>query len=231
MILQVQGLTAGYGEGLVLSGLDLAVDDGEFVCLMGRNGAGKTTLLSTIMGLLPARAGRVVLGGQNLTSAPAHARARAGVGYVPQGRRLFPELTVLENLQVAADAVKARRPSIDGSLDLFPVLRTMLGKQAGSLSGGQQQQLAFARALVGRPRLLLLDEPTEGIQPSLIVEIEEALARLKEAREVAVLLVEQYLEFALRLADRALAMEGGRVVLEGTPEGLDRGALHGYLAV
>jgi urea transport system ATP-binding protein len=183
------------------------------------------------MGLLRPRAGRITVGSVDLTGAPPYARARAGVGFVPQGRGIFPYLSVLENLQVAAEALRGRQPSLEAALDVFPALRPILGKPAGALSGGQQQQLAFARALIGHPRLLLLDEPTEGIQPSIIVEIEETLCRIRDARQTAVLLVEQYLEFALRLADRACVMENGRIVVEGPPSALDRAVLRDHLAV
>lgn len=230
-VLRVEALHAGYGRGLVLHGVHLAIEPGELVCLMGRNGVGKTTLLQAIMGLVPSRAGRVWVGPLDVTNAPPHVRARNGVGYVPQGRGVFPELSVMENLQVAAEAVKAPRGAIDDALGVFPSLRTMLGRQAGALSGGQQQQLAFSRALVGRPSLLLLDEPTEGIQPSIILEIEEALDALKATREVAILLVEQYLEFALRLADRACVMDRGMIVVEGAPADLAGSGMEAHLVV
>lgn len=230
-MLRVRGLEAGYGGTLVLRGVDIEVDDGEFVCVMGRNGTGKTTLLETIMGSLRPRAGGIEVVGHDVTGSPPHVRARLGVGYVPQGRGVFGQLTVAENLLVAAEAVRAPRGRLDEAVDLFPRLRPLLDRDAGSLSGGQQQQLAFARALVGAPRLLLLDEPTEGIQPSIIQEIEDALARLKASREIAVLLVEQYLDFALRLADRSYVIDRGRIAAEGVPDELDRDALQEHLVV
>jgi urea transport system ATP-binding protein len=216
-MLTVQGLSVSYGESQILWDVHLRVLPGQVVCLMGRNGVGKTTLLKSIMGLLKARTGSVIFAGKDLRRFSPDERARRGIGYVPQGREIFPDLTVVENLRVGLVARgQTDHPIPPEVFQLFPVLATMLGRKGGVLSGGQQQQLAIARALVTRPRLLLLDEPTEGIQPSIIFEIEEVIRRLRAEREIAILLVEQYLEFAKRLADSYTIMEKGSIVSEGT---------------
>jgi urea transport system ATP-binding protein len=232
MVLALKGLKAGYQQSLVLTGLDLEVPAGQIVCLIGRNGVGKTTLLKTIMGLLPAQGGQITLDGQDITRRSTHARARAGIGYVPQGRGVFPYLSVYENLLMGLEAARSRDgAAIEIALALFPGLRPLLKKVAGTLSGGQQQQLAIARVLLRRPSLLLLDEPTEGIQPSIIDEIEETILRIHETDGVSVLLVEQYLEFALAMADYCYVMEKGAIVAEGPAEKLDNQSLRDYLAV
>src|ERR671937_284992 len=187
-MLKVEKLRVAYGETLILYGVDLEVGPGEVVCLMGRNGVGKTTLLKAVMGLLRPRSGRVLFEGRDLTRASPDVRARAGIGYVPQGREIFPHLTVLENLQVAMFAnASGSRAVPERVLDYFPMLKTMLQRKGGVLSGGQQQQLAIARALVAGPKLLILDEPTEGIQPSIISLIGKVLRSLKADARVSVL--------------------------------------------
>jgi urea transport system ATP-binding protein len=197
---------------------------------MGRNGAGKTTLMKAIIGELRARGGSIALDGLDITRRPSYERARAGIGYVPQGRGIFPYLTVLENLLIGLEPVGGRDSGrLDEVLALFPVLKQMGGRVAGVLSGGQQQQLAIGRALVGRPRLLLLDEPTEGIQPSIVEEIEGVIASLRG--RMAVLLVEQFLDFALSVADYCYVMERGAVALQGEPSALDERVLQDYLVV
>src|SRR5438105_4741929 len=202
-ILQVDNLSVSYGETQILRDVSLEVRPSETACLMGRNGVGKTTLLKSVMGLLRCRAGRVLFNGRDLTRTSPDVRARAGIGYVPQGREIFPHLSVLENLQVSMLA--NRRPSRlqlqEKVLEYFPALKSMLDRKGGVLSGGQQQQLAIARALVADPKLLILDEPTEGIQPSVISLIGDVLRKLKQEGRVAMLLVEQYFEFAVKLAD------------------------------
>jgi urea transport system ATP-binding protein len=213
-VLSVERLDAAYGESQVLWGVDLDVPAGQVVCLMGRNGVGKTTLLRTIMGLMAARGGHVRFGDHDITGWSPDRRARAGIGYVPQGREIFPHLTVAENLRIPRLGC-GRASGADDALELFPALRPLLGRKGGVLSGGEQQMLAIGRALLTRPRLLLLDEPTEGIQPSIILEIEEAIRRIKSELGLAVLLVEQYLDFAARLADSYVILAKGAVVAAG----------------
>jgi urea transport system ATP-binding protein len=231
-MLTVQGLSVSYGESRILWDVHLHVPQGQVVCLMGRNGVGKSTLLKSIMGLFRARTGSILFDGQDLAALSPEERARQGIGYAPQGREIFPSLTVLENLLVGLVARGQRNGSIPEEVfRLFPVLKTMLTRKGGVLSGGQQQQLAIARALVTRPRLLLLDEPTEGIQPSIILEIEEVVRRIREEGKISVLLVEQYLEFAKRLADSYAIMEKGSIVSEGTMRELREDVVKRYLTV
>jgi urea transport system ATP-binding protein len=230
-MLRIEQLQTAYGETLILRDVELTVNPGEVVCLMGRNGVGKTTLLKSIIGLLRPRAGRVVFNGKDLTRAAPDVHARAGIGYVPQGREIFPHLTVEENLRIGLLANPARPRTIpEQVLDYFPMLKPLLGRKGGVLSGGQQQQLAIARALVAEPKLLILDEPTEGIQPSIITLIGQVLKTLKQAGTMSVLLVEQYLEFALKLADSYYVMEKGAIVLSGTSADLDKETIKPYLA-
>ncbi|HEY0799050.1 MAG TPA: urea ABC transporter ATP-binding subunit UrtE [Candidatus Baltobacteraceae bacterium] len=229
-LLRVDGLDASYGESRILRNVNLSVAAGEVVCLIGRNGVGKTTLLKSIVGLVPANAGSVKLGDLDVTKRPTYQRARLGIGYVPQGREIFPTLSVRENLAVAAEVhAPAKRDAF--AHELFPGLTRMLGRRGGDLSGGQQQQLAIARALIGNPSVLLLDEPTEGIQPSIIDEIENAIVRIKQRGTVAILLVEQYLQFALRLADRYYVMEKGSIVADGATSEATAGAVERYLTI
>ena len=223
MRLEIDDVRVAYGRTEVVFGVSLEVPDGSLVCLMGRNGVGKTSLLNAVMGLLPVRGGAVRLDGRDLAGLSPHQRARAGIGYVPQGHQVFPHLTVHENLLVVHERSGARadRTAIDEALDVFPTVRGLLTRPAGLLSGGQAQQLAIARALVTRPGLLVLDEPTEGIQPSIILEIEDAIAELHRGSGTSVLLVEQYVEFALRLAERYAVMEGGLIAHAGETDGAD----------
>ena len=213
-MLTLEQLSVSYGEGLVLRDVSLTVPSGGAVCLMGRNGVGKTTLLKSIMGLLRPRGGRITFDGAVLNAVPTDERARRGIGYVPQGREIFPDLSVLENLRIGLIARGQSQAAIPEEIfALFPVLREMLNRKGGNLSGGQQQQLAIARALVTKPKLLLLDEPTEGIQPSVILEIENVINQVKGS--VSILLVEQHLEFARGLADSYYIMEKGTIVASG----------------
>ncbi|MFJ8742832.1 urea ABC transporter ATP-binding subunit UrtE [Embleya sp. NPDC127516] len=231
-MLEVAGLEAGYGRARVLFGVDLTVAAGSLVCVMGRNGVGKTTLLETIMGVLPVRAGRVRFRGRDITRLPTHERVRLGLGYVPQGHESFDRLSVRENLRVTREASGGRDAGVpDEVLDLFPRLRPLLNRPAGFLSGGQQQQLAIARTLVTEPAMLILDEPTEGIQPSIVTEIEDVIERLHRERGLAVLLVEQYLDFAERLADRFTVLDAGVVVREGAGRELAEPEIRRLLAV
>jgi urea transport system ATP-binding protein len=230
-MLRIEKLSVSYGETAIVRDVDLEVGPGEVVCLMGRNGVGKTTLLKSVMGLLRPDGGCVLFDGRDLTKAPPEVRARAGIGYVPQGREIFPHLTVLENLKVGLLANPEKPRDVpERILDYFPMLRTMLNRKGGVLSGGQQQQLAIARALVANPRLLILDEPTEGIQPSIIALIGQMLESLKREGRVAVLLVEQYFEFALKLADQCYVMEKGAIVLNGKVSEMDKEVIKPYLA-
>ena len=231
MRLEIDDVRIAYGRGEVVFGVSLDVPDGSFTCLMGRNGVGKTTLLNGVMGLLPLRSGAVRLDGKDITRMSTPQRARAGIGYVPQGHQVFPRLSARENLTVVHERDRKGKPAaIDEALDIFPALRPLLDRQAGLLSGGQAQQLAIARALVTKPQLLILDEPTEGIQPSIIIEIEDAIARL-HAAGMTILLVEQYVEFALRLAQRYAVMDGGLVVRAGECSAVDLASFSDLLSV
>jgi urea transport system ATP-binding protein len=223
--LVVSGLNQYYGGSHILRNLSFEVPPGKVTALLGRNGVGKTTLLRTLMGLVPARSGRIVFEERDLTHAKPYERARAGIGYVPQGREIFPRLTVEENLLMGAKRIP------EAVLGMFPVLEQMLGRRGGDLSGGQQQQLAIGRALAMRPRLLILDEPTEGIQPSIIKEIERAIRTLAATGEMAILLVEQYYDFARSLADQYLVMQRGELVARGAGADMERDGVKRLLAV
>jgi len=228
--LAVEGLDQHYGSAQVLRGIDLAVEPGACLAVLGRNGAGKTTLLRCLTGLIPASRGRIALDETDLTRLPPDRRARSGLAYVPQGREIFPDLSVAENLRVAARAHGLERTdAVDEAVALFPALRGLWHRPGGNLSGGQQQQLAIARALATRPRVLLLDEPTEGIQPSIVAAIETVIAGLKG--RITVLLVEQYLDFALRVADAVVVLSRGRVVARGDPAALNHETLTRHIAV
>jgi urea transport system ATP-binding protein len=233
-MLQISNLNVYYGESHILRNVDLSVPKGQMVCLIGRNGVGKTTLLKTIMGLLKPRMGEVVYEGRSLTGITTDKRARMGIGYVPQGREIIPRLTVKENLLLGLEArSKGRRGNEripDEIFQLFPVLKTMLSRMGGDLSGGQQQQLSIARALMGNPQLLLLDEPTEGIQPSIILEIEAAVRRIIKETGISVLLVEQHLHF-VRQADKYYAMQKGGIVASGSTDELSQDVIQQFLAV
>ncbi|WP_135553941.1 urea ABC transporter ATP-binding subunit UrtE [Paenibacillus cymbidii] len=215
-MLDIADLEVGYGESSVLRGVSLKVKPGQIVCLMGRNGVGKTTLMKSVIGLLTARRGTVAFGGEAIGKQPPDKRARAGIGYVPQGRDIFSQLTVEENLRLGLEASPRKMKQVPERLfAMFPVLQTMLKRRGGDLSGGQQQQLAIARALAAEPKLLLLDEPMEGIQPSVVAEIEHVIESIKRERTMSVLLVEQSLAFATTIADYYYVIDKGAVVLEG----------------
>ncbi|MBV9581796.1 MAG: urea ABC transporter ATP-binding subunit UrtE [Chloroflexi bacterium] len=232
-MLEIHALTVGYGDGVVLTDVDLSVQSHQAACLLGRNGVGKTTLLKTLMGLLRPRTGRIDFDGHDITRLSPNARARLGIGYVPQGRMIFPQLSVTDNLIVGLEAASGRRAAerLASVYELFPVLNEMGKRQAGMLSGGQQQQLAIGRALIASPRLLVLDEPTEGIQPSIVLEIRRVLRQVRERLGVSILLAEQFLDFADGLADDMYVLDGGTVALEGSVETLDRSAVTELLAV
>jgi urea transport system ATP-binding protein len=220
-----------YGESRALDRISLAVPDGQVVCVMGRNGVGKTTLLKTMVGLLGARRGTVEFAGRDVTHLPPYERARLGMAYVPQGREIFPGLTVRENLVVGSRRKRPPGEALDYVLGLFPALGGMLSRRGGDLSGGQQQQLALARALIADPRLLLLDEPTEGIQPSIVEEIADVLERIKREGRRSILLVEQYLEFARSICDRFYVMDKGGVALAGDRATFNLEEVSAYLSV
>lgn len=231
-MLAIEGLNQFYGQSQTLWDIALEVPDGALVCLMGRNGVGKTTLLKAIMGLIPIRSGAIRFNGEELSRRPAERRAPLGIGYVPQGRQIFPLLTVEENLRIGLpirqDGLK-RVPEF--IYDMFPVLKTMLKRRGGDLSGGQQQQLAIGRALVLQPKLLILDEPTEGIQPNIVHEIGEVIRRLNRDQGMTVLLVEQKLGFARQTADRFCILDKGRAVAVGEMADLNDGLVRQYLTV
>ena len=233
-VLQVRGLNVYYGESHILRDVDLSVAPGQMACLIGLNGVGKTTLLKTIIGLLRQRSGSVQLAGDDISRLPPHRRARQGIAYVPQGREIIPQLTVRENLLLGLEALPgglARNRHIDPLVfELFPILETFLNRRGGDLSGGQQQQLAIARALLGKPRLLLLDEPTEGIQPSVVLDIQRAVARILEQTSIGVLLVEHHASF-VRQSDWYYAMQKGGVVASGATADLSAESLQRFLSV
>ncbi|SFD40547.1 urea ABC transporter ATP-binding subunit UrtE [Streptomyces aidingensis] len=218
-MLEIDGLTAGYGRSTVLHGVSLTVPAGGVAAVLGHNGAGKSTLLRAALGLLKPQRGTVRLDGEDVTRLAAHQRVRRGMAYVPQGQQSFPQLTAAENLRLVADGHRDGRAAMAEALDLFPVLRELAGRPAGLLSGGQRQQLAIARALITRPRLLLLDEPTEGIQPSVVAEIQQTVLDLTAGGALSVLLVEQHVHFALRAAARYYVLEAGRVTSSGDNDG------------
>src|SRR5450432_1705123 len=212
-MLEVNNINLHYGAAQALRGISLKAEIGKVTCVLGRNGVGKTSLLRAIVGQRPVSAGTITLGGTDITRLPTVERARGGVAFVPQGREIFPLLTVEENLETAFAPLKRDQRTVpDDVFSLFPVLNSMLGRRGGDLSGGQQQQLAIGRALVMRPRLLLLDEPTEGIQPSIIKDIGRAISYLRSLGKIAIVLVEQYLDFASELGDRFEVMDRGAVV-------------------
>jgi len=231
-MLAVNQLNQFYGESHTLWDLDLQVEAGKCTCLMGRNGVGKTTLLQCIMGLLPVKSGQITLEGTELLGYPAEKRAPLGIGYVPQGRQIFPLLTVEENLQIGLPARSdGLRKVPEFIFELFPVLKQMLHRRGGDLSGGQQQQLAIGRALVVDPKLLILDEPTEGIQPNVVQEIGDIIIKLNREVGLTVLLVEQKLPFARKVADRFCILDRGRSVASGVMGDLDDRLVKEYLTV
>ncbi|HEY9761264.1 MAG TPA: urea ABC transporter ATP-binding subunit UrtE [Trichocoleus sp.] len=235
-MLKISGLNFFYGESHILRNVEMTVPRGQMVCLIGRNGVGKTTLLKNVMGLLRPRQGDIQYEGQSVVALSPDQRARRGIGYVPQGREIIPRLSVRENLLVGYEALGDRGRKINRQVipeeifELFPVLKTMLDRMGGDLSGGQQQQLAIARAMMGQPKLLVLDEPTEGIQPSIILDIENAIRRIIATTGISVLLVEQHLHF-VRQADYYYAMQKGGIVASGPTSELNNEVIQQFLAV
>jgi urea transport system ATP-binding protein len=231
-MLEVKNINLHYGAAQALRGISLKAEPGKVTCVLGRNGVGKTSLLRAIVGQHPVSDGQITLGEEDITRMPTVERARHGVAIVPQGREIFPLLTVEENLETGfAPLTRDKRSVPDDVFSLFPVLQSMLGRRGGDLSGGQQQQLAIGRALVMRPKLLLLDEPTEGIQPSIIKDIGRAINYLRSLKEMAIVLVEQYLDFAQELGDYLVVMDRGSIVYQSDKAGMDEAAVKRALAI
>ncbi len=230
-MLRVETINLSYGASLCLRGVSLEADPGQITCVLGRNGVGKSSLMRSIVGLERVQSGRIMWEGRDVAAMSASDRARAGIGYVPQGREIFPFLTVQENLETALAAAPRGSGLPDEIFDLFPILKQFLRRRGGDLSGGQQQQLAIARALTARPRLLILDEPTEGIQPNVIKDIARVIRHLARDRNFAVVLVEQYYEFARELADRIAVMVRGEVALAGPVAELEDDSVRRLLTV
>jgi urea transport system ATP-binding protein len=214
-MLEIDDLQTGYGRTQVISGVNVTVPDGAVVSVLGHNGAGKTTLLRAVVGLLKPTAGRITLDGEDISGLRPHQRVARGMAYVPQGQQSFGQLSVLENLQLIADGRRKGAERVAEALDMFPALRPLLARRAGLLSGGQRQQLAIARALITSPRLLILDEPTEGIQPNVVAEIEATIVNLSQRDRMSILLVEQHIGFALHAADSYYVLAAGRVSSSG----------------
>ena len=233
-VLEIKSLNTFYGESHILRDVDLTVKQSEMVCLIGRNGVGKTTLLKSLIGLLKPQKGEIILNGNSIIRKEPHQRAQLGIAYVPQGREIIPYLTVEENLLMGLEALPGgliKNKKIDETIyDLFPVLRDFLKRKGGDLSGGQQQQLAIARAMLGKPQLLLLDEPTEGIQPNIVIDIENAIKTIIKETKISVLLVEQHLHF-VRQANRYYAMQRGGIVASGNTNDLSQAVIDKFLSV
>lgn len=228
-MLKLENVTAEYSGSQVLFGVNIEAKAGEITCLVGRNGVGKSTTLKSIMGLVSTPSGDITLDGTSIFKKPPYARAKAGIGYVPQGREIFPQLTVRENILLGMEANPKIKTIPDNIFETFPILRDFLDRRGGDLSGGQQQQLAIARAIVSKPKALILDEPTEGIQPSVIQEIGRIISKLK--KDMAVLMVEQYLEFVLEISDKCYVMEKGRISMSGDTDSLDKRKLQTMLSM
>ena len=214
-MLEIKNLTACYGESIIIPSLSMSVPDGEIVCLVGRNGVGKSTTLKSIMGTVKTPVGSIELSGEEIISKKTYERAALGIGYVPQGREIFPQLTVEENLELGLEVNGGKGTIGEEIFELFPIIKTFLKRKGGNLSGGQQQQLAIARALVSHPKILILDEPTEGIQPSIIEDIATAIQHVNKELGITVLIVEQYLDFVLSVSKRYYVMDKGEITLSG----------------
>jgi urea transport system ATP-binding protein len=227
---EVSNLSSAYGQSQVLHGIDLAVAPGEIVALVGRNGMGKSTLMKSLIGIMPSQSGRITVDGADVTALPSHQRVAKGLAYVPQGRQIFGTMTVRENIETGL-VVTGKTEVPNEIYDLFPILAEFENRRGGNLSGGQQQQLAIARALASEPKVLLLDEPTEGIQPSIIKDIARLLRDIRPIRNICIVVCEQVLSFVLDVADRILVMEGGRIVHADTREHVDEAAIARFLTV
>jgi len=230
-ILQVKNVNQYYGGSHILRDVSLSAELGKITVILGRNGVGKTTLLKSMMGLVPIKNGSIALEGKDIHKATPYERARAGIGFVPQGREIFSKLTVLENLHMGLAYKKAGTPVPEELYELFPVLKQMLGRRGGDLSGGQQQQLAIARALAAKPKVLILDEPTEGIQPSIIKDIGRVIRMLADRGDMAIVLVEQYYDFAQELADDYVVMERGAILAQGKGANMEADGVRGLVAI
>jgi urea transport system ATP-binding protein len=227
---QVHNLSAAYGQSEVLHAIDLSAQAGEIVALVGRNGMGKSTLMKSLMGVMPARTGKILVDGADVAGLPSYQRVAHGLAYVPQGRQIFGTMTVRENIETGL-VVTGKSQVPQQIYDLFPILAEFAGRRGGNLSGGQQQQLAIARALASDPKVLLLDEPTEGIQPSIIKDLARLLREIRSIRNICIVVCEQVLSFVLDVADRILVMEGGRIVHADTRDQVDEATIARYLAV
>lgn len=230
-MLELSQLDAFYGNSRALQGITLSVGDGELLSILGRNGVGKTTLMRSILGLMDRTTGSMTFNGRDISALPTHRRAKSGIAYVPQGRGILPRFTVRENLVLGTFATGKAGELDDWVFDLFPILKEFLGRQGGNLSGGQQQQLAIARALLAQPKIMLLDEPTEGIQPNIVEQIEDVIVRLNRERGITVILVEQNVEFARRASNRFALLEKGHVVAKGAIAELTDDLIHRHMAV
>ncbi|WP_027348629.1 urea ABC transporter ATP-binding subunit UrtE [Halotalea alkalilenta] len=229
-MLEVRDLRVSYGQSEVIHGIDFSTAADETLAIMGRNGMGKTTLFKSLIGILPASSGSIVLDGRELNELPSHERVAAGLAYVPQGRMIFPSLTVMENIESGLETVKTKKVP-DEIFELFPVLRDMRGRKGGNLSGGQQQQLAIARALVSEPKVLLLDEPTEGIQPSIIKDIAHTLNEIRRLKKISIVVSEQVLSFTMSIADRLVVIEKGKFIHEEEGKSANQEKIASYLSV
>ena len=230
-MLEIENLTACYGESNIIPGLTLSVPDKEIVCLVGRNGVGKSTTLKSIMGLVKTPQGSIKLAGEEIISKKTYERAALGIGYVPQGRDIFPQLTVQENLELGLEVNKGKGTIGEEIFELFPIIKEFLHRKGGNLSGGQQQQLPIARALVSHPKLLILDEPTEGIQPSVIEDIASAIEKVNKQLGITVLIVEQYLDFVLGVSNRYYVLDKGEICLSGLTKEADAALIQSKMSI
>ena len=230
-MLEIKNLSSYYGESRIIPSLTMSVPKGEIVCLVGRNGVGKSTTLKSIMGMVKTPEGNILLDGKEIIGKKTYERAALGIGYVPQGREIFPQLTVAENLELGLQVNGGKGEIGEEIFELFPIIKTFMNRKGGNLSGGQQQQLAIARALVSHPKLLILDEPTEGIQPSIIEDIASAIERVNKELGITILIVEQYLDFVLSVSDRYYVMDKGEITLSGFTKDADSQAIQAKMAI
>ena len=230
-MLEIKNLSSWYGESNIIPNLTLSVPDGKIVCLIGRNGVGKSTTLKSIMGMVKTTGGNILFDGEEIRHKKTYERASLGIGYVPQGREIFPQLTVEENLALGLEVKGGKGRIGEEIFELFPIIKTFLKRKGGNLSGGQQQQLAIARALVSHPKLLILDEPTEGIQPSIIEDIATAIQKVNRELGITILIVEQYLDFVLEVSDSYYVMDKGEITLEGLTKDADSALIQSKMAI